>query len=137
MEPKLVAPSSRYRGQIDAEIVAKSQEIVEAWASANNVVPYTARKCLLKLTNRNHRCNTTKCHAGHNAPGQFNVLDHAEMWKHKDTKGFTCTAHPYSLYELEHLQAWCEQNQVTLEVKEPANSWYIPGRTHLIVVRGK
>ena len=103
-----------------------------AWVARNSVMPYSSggRWCLYKLVNPRHKCNTMKCYAA----DRFTVLDHREFWRTGDGS-FILTAHPYGLHGLKDLRAWCASQG--LDVATDANgSWYYPGSTALVIVRG-
>jgi hypothetical protein len=139
---QLKSPSLKVRSAMDhlpaAERV-RARELLEAWLDREDVTAYEDRDpCLRSVADSQHQCpargwglKESDC-VGFEP---FPVLDHPEWWQ--DTQGkFILTAHPYFLTGLAALFAWGAANGVTVEVFHPRSSWYYPGHTQLIVLKG-
>jgi hypothetical protein len=119
------------------EIRERGRQLLDAWAERYQATPYTGRgkRCLRKLVNPRHHCGRSCFQAG--LAHHFQALDHAEWWK--DAGGrFIVTAHPYAYQDddMEKLRRFCEREGLTFEVGGTRESWYIPGRTYLLTLRG-
>jgi hypothetical protein len=121
----------------------RALRLLEAWITQEQVTPYEDRDpCLLELADLKHKCHPSGWCLEHSSEYKgsghfqsFDVLDHPEWWKDAQG-GFIFTAHPYDLSDLEALFKWGGANGISVEVYNPRYSWYYPGHTQLIVLRG-
>jgi hypothetical protein len=107
---------------------------LERWMRENGVRPSRrSYSCLRRLANPAHHCNSMACYGA----GWPHVLDHPEWWLGPQGE-FILTAHPYDVckHGLQELARLQEEYGATVEV-DPDGSWYYPGWTWLIVVRGQ
>jgi hypothetical protein len=111
-----------------------AKENIERWVAATETIPYWGRWCFSKLVNRRHHCDSDRCHYDDTLQ-DLPILDHSEWWCAGDGK-FYLTGHPYGLRGLPELVEFCAPRGIGYQALDPAFSWYLPGRTSLIVLKG-
>jgi len=138
--------SYRLLRDIPVEFRAIARERLERWVAANDVKLFGgAPPCLRVLRYPHHSC---RAHPGGcvGVVDRPQVLDHVEWWRCADGS-WVLTAHPYgesgddmtaSLGEHQRaeLEALGGSLGITPEVDEDA-SWYYPGWTVLVTLRGR
>ena len=121
----------------------EAQRRLRAWMLTTSARPYLGRLCLEKLRNPRHHCNSNQCYSS--ASGRrtcdWAVLDHPEWWRGPQGE-FIVTSHPYNdtngqLETAHQVELGSLQTLFSCTVTVSTLSWYAPGLTMLVTLRGK
>ena len=125
---KLGSYRSYLRGLMQADV-----PLFDRWARITGADLYT-------LENPNDVIRYLQCggHGYHFNPERPPHTDHARLFKNSRSGNVWFVSQPYDrAHEIrEEVTAWAEERDLHADVYDTEHSWYYPGETCLIVIRG-